>query len=343
MPRMVENLDSDIILSVERIKKYYPVRSGLFSALTGFVRAVDDVTFSLEKGKTLGIVGESGSGKSTLARSIAMLVHPNEGAIVLLGRKLEDLKKEELRKFRINFQMVFQDPISSLNPRKLAIDIVGEPLRIHYGLHGDKLTEEVTGILEKVGLDRTQLYRYPHEFSGGQKQRLGLARALAVKPKLLILDEPTSNLDVSVQSQVLKLILSIQKDLRLSYIFISHDMAVIYHACDTIIVMYAGRIVEKAESRTLFSSPLHPYTRGLQDIAESHGMDIEVTLGGEPPNLRNLPPGCRFEPRCPYRVDLCARVEPQLVEVGPGHFVSCHVFAPSGAVDGGETTAEKGQ
>lgn len=317
------------LLVANDLKKYFPVRSGLFSTLKGFIRAVDEVSFSVEAGKTLGIVGESGSGKSTLARTIARLVDPTGGSVVLLGKRVDQLKRKELREFRVNFQMVFQDPISSLNPRKLAVDIIGEPLKVHFGLRGERLTEEVMDLMDKVGLDKAQLYRYPHEFSGGQKQRLGLARALSVKPKLLILDEPTSNLDVSVQSQMLRLLLSLQKQFELTYLFISHDMAVVYHVCDKIMVMYAGRVVESANTRELYSNPIHPYTKGLLDIAESEGKDIQVTLGGEPPSLRDVPSGCRFHPRCPYAVDACSKIEPTLMEVEPGHFAACHVFAPA--------------
>ena len=314
------------LLEVEELKKHFPIRSGLLSLLKGYIRALDGVTFELEHGKTLGIVGESGSGKSTLARTIARLIDPTGGSVVLLGQPMTELRGKKLRKFRVNFQMVFQDPISSLNPRKLAIDIIGEPLKIHFKLHGEELTREVVGLMSKVGLEKPQLYRYPHEFSGGQKQRLGVARALAVHPKLLILDEPTSNLDVSVQAQILRLLATLQKEFDLTYMFISHDMAVVYHMCDLVMVMYAGKVVERAETQSLYTNPLHPYTRALLDIAEAEGKDLTVTLAGEPPSLRSLPSGCRFHPRCPFKVDVCDKVEPELLEAEPGHFVACHVF-----------------
>jgi oligopeptide/dipeptide ABC transporter ATP-binding protein len=317
---------SGSLLDVTELKKHFPIRSGLLSLLKGFIRAVDGVTFSLEHGKTLGIVGESGSGKSTLARTIARLIDPTGGSVVLLGKPMTDLRGKKLRKFRVNFQMVFQDPISSLNPRKLAIDIIGEPLKIHFKLHGEEFTREVSDLMAKVGLEKAQLYRYPHEFSGGQKQRLGIARAVALRPKLLILDEPTSNLDVSVQAQILRLLASLQQEFDLTYLFISHDMAVVYHMCDIVMVMYAGKVVERAETRGLYTNPLHPYTRALLDIAEAEGKDLGVTLGGEPPSLRSLPSGCRFHPRCPFKVDACEKVEPELLEAEPGHFVACHVF-----------------
>jgi oligopeptide/dipeptide ABC transporter ATP-binding protein len=314
------------LLVVEELKKHFPIRSGLLSRLKGFIRALDGVTFELEHGKTLGIVGESGSGKSTLARTIVRLIDPTSGSVVLIGQPLTELRGKKLRKARVNFQMVFQDPISSLNPRKLAIDIIGEPLKVQFKLHGEELTREVADLMAKVGLEKPQLYRYPHEFSGGQKQRLGIARAVALHPKLLILDEPTSNLDVSVQAQILRLLAALQKEFDLTYLFISHDMAVVYHMCDLVMVMYAGKVVERAETRSLYTNPLHPYTRALLEIAEAEGKDLTVTLAGEPPSLRSLPPGCRFHPRCPYKVDVCDKLEPELLEVEPGHFVACHVF-----------------
>ena len=293
------------LLAVADLKKHFPIRSGLLSLLKGYIRAVDGVTFELERGKTLGIVGESGSGKSTLARTIARLIDPTGGSVVLLGTPVTQLRGRKLRRFRVNFQMVFQDPISSLNPRKLAIDVIGEPLKVHFNLRGEELTREVADLMAKVGLEKPQMYRYPHEFSGGQKQRLGIARALALRPKLLILDEPTSNLDVSVQAQILRLLASLQRELDLTYLFISHVMAVVYHMCDLVMVMYAGRVVERAETQALYTNPLHPYTQALLDIAEAEGKDLTVTLSGEPPSLRSLPSGCRFHPRCPLAFERC--------------------------------------
>jgi len=327
---------SGSLLAVEDLKKHFPIRSGLLSLLKGFIRALDGVTFELEHGKTLGIVGESGSGKSTLARTIVRLIDPTGGSVVLLGQDMTELRGRKLRKSRVNFQMVFQDPISSLNPRKLAVDIIGEPLKVHFKLHGEALTRQVADLMAKVGLERPQLYRYPHEFSGGQKQRLGIARAVALHPKLLVLDEPTSNLDVSVQAQILRLLASLQQEFDLTYLFISHDMAVVYHMCDIVMVMYAGKVVERADTKDLYSNPLHPYTRALLDIAEAEGKDLHVTLAGEPPSLRSLPSGCRFHPRCPYKVDVCDKVEPELLETDPGHFVACHVFGVAPPASGPE-------
>lgn len=316
---------AETVLQVEELKKYFPVRSNILSLLKGFIRAVDGVSFMVERGKTFSIVGESGSGKSTLARAIVRLVDPSSGNVALQGQDLTKLRGSKLRKSRKNFQMIFQDPISSLNPRMLAVDIVGEPLKVHTKLRGDELRKEIIRNLELVGLDRSFLYRYPHEFSGGQRQRLGIARALAIRPKLVVLDEPTSNLDVSVQSQILELLASLQKQLQLTYLFISHDMGVVYHISDIVCVMYAGKVVELAETVELFSKPMHPYTRGLLEIVASEGADIEMTLKGEPPNPRAFPTGCRFRPRCPYVIPICDE-EPELLEASPGHFVSCHVF-----------------
>ena len=313
------------LLRVEELKKYFPVRSNILALLKGFIKAVDGINITVEKGKTFSIVGESGSGKSTLARAIARLIEPTTGHVVLLSTDLTSLKGSKLRKSRKDYQMIFQDPISSLNPRQLAIDIVGEPLKVHTKLKGEALRDEIIKNLEMVGLDRSHLYRYPHEFSGGQRQRLGIARALALRPKLVILDEPTSNLDVSVQSQIIQLLISLRKQLQLTYLFISHDMGVVYHISDIVCVMYAGKVVELAETIELYSRPIHPYTRGLLEIVSSEGADIEMTLKGEPPNPRGFPTGCRFAPRCPYAIPICQQ-EPELVEVYPGHFAACHVF-----------------
>jgi oligopeptide/dipeptide ABC transporter ATP-binding protein len=312
------------LLQVQELKKYFPMRSTFLSLLKGFVRAVDGVNFTVEKGVTFGIVGESGSGKSTLARAIVRLIDPTEGHVVLLGRDLTALKGSALRKSRVDYQMVFQDPISSLNPRKLVIDSVGEPLRVHTKLRGEALRSEIIKNMELVGLDRSYLYRYPHELSGGQRQRVGIARALTLRPKLVVLDEPTSNLDVSVQSQILQLLVSLQKQLDLTYLFISHDMGVVYHLSDIVCIMYAGRVVELADTLELYSRPTHPYTRGLLEIAISEGADLPMTLKGEPPNPRAFPPGCRFNPRCPQMAQSCSKEEPQLVQMSPGHFVACH-------------------
>lgn len=313
------------LLRVDELKKYFAVRSNILALLKGFIKAVDGINITVEKGKTFSIVGESGSGKSTLARAIARLIEPTTGHVVLLSTDLTSLKGSKLRKSRKDYQMIFQDPISSLNPRQLAIDIVGEPLKVHTKLKGEALRDEIIKNLEMVGLDRSHLYRYPHEFSGGQRQRLGIARALALRPKLVILDEPTSNLDVSVQSQIIQLLISLRKQLQLTYLFISHDMGVVYHISDIVCVMYAGKVVELAETIELYSRPIHPYTRGLLEIVSSEGADIEMTLKGEPPNPRDFPTGCRFAPRCPYAIPICQQ-EPELVEVYPGHVAACHVF-----------------
>jgi len=319
------DIEEGTLLRVDELKKYFAVRSNILAILKGFIKAVDGINITVEKGKTFSIVGESGSGKSTLARAIARLIEPTTGHVVLLSTDLTSLKGSKLRKSRKDYQMIFQDPISSLNPRQLAIDIVGEPLKVHTKLKGEAFRDEIIKNLEMVGLDRSHLYRYPHEFSGGQRQRLGIARALALRPKLVILDEPTSNLDVSVQSQIIQLLISLRKQLQLTYLFISHDMGVVYHISDIVCVMYAGKVVELAETIELYSRPIHPYTRGLLEIVSSEGADIEMTLKGEPPNPRGFPTGCRFAPRCPNAIPICQQ-EPEFVEVYPGHFAACHVF-----------------
>ena len=312
------------LLQVEDLKKFFPIRSGILSILKGFIRAVDGINFMVEKGVTFGIVGESGSGKSTLARAIVRLIDPTGGHIMLRGKDLTTLRGSRLRKSRIDYQMVFQDPISSLNPRKLVIDVVGEPIKVHTRLRGESLRDEIVKNMELVGLDESYLYRYPHELSGGQRQRVGIARALALRPKLVVLDEPTSNLDVSVQSQILQLLVSLQKKLNLTYLFISHDMGVVYHVSDIVCIMYAGKIVELANTFELFSRPIHPYTRGLLEIAMSEGAETQMKLKGEPPNPRAFPIGCRFSPRCPNKSGACGENEPELREPFPGHFVACY-------------------
>ncbi|RLG83958.1 MAG: oligopeptide ABC transporter ATP-binding protein [Thermoprotei archaeon] len=315
------------ILVVKDLKKYFSVRGSLFKK----VRAVDGVSFELEHGETFGVVGETGCGKSTLGRTVLRLLEPTAGKIIFENKDVTKLKGAELKEFRRKAQMVFQDPHSSLNPRMTIAEILLEPLKEH-GIHVDEPERFLVENLEMVGLGKEHLYRYPHELSGGQKQRVAILRAILLKPKFIVLDEPTSALDVSVQAQILNLLKDLQKKLRASYIFISHDLAVVKYMSKRIAVMYLGKFVEIADSDTIFEKPLHPYTQALfssipipdPKIARSKK---RIILQGEPPSPVNPPPGCRFHPRCPKAMDICKKKEPAMMEVEPGHYVACWLYA----------------
>jgi len=307
--------------------KYFPLKSGVFRKTVGYVRAVDHVSFSVPKGRTLGVVGESGCGKTTVGRLVVRLIEPTSGEIIFEGNDICKLDQKDLRKIRSGLQMVFQDPQSSLNPRMTVKDIVGEPQMIHKGVKGVDLREKVQILLERVGLNPDHMYRFPHEFSGGQRQRIGIARAIALNPKLLILDEPTSSLDVSVQAQILNLLQKLQSEMELTFLFISHDLAVIKHVSDHIAVMYVGKIVENASKQTIFKQPLHPYTQALLSSVQVPDPDYRpemIPLKGTVPSPVNPPSGCRFHTRCPSSRPICESTEPQLVPVGDEHFVACH-------------------
>ena len=315
------------LLDIKDLVKYFPLKSGVFRKTVGHVRAVDHVSFSVSKGRTLGVVGESGCGKTTVARLVVRLIEPTSGEIIFEGNDICKLDQKDLRKIRSGLQMVFQDPQSSLNPRMTVKDIVGEPLMIHKGVKGVDLREKVQILLERVGLNPDHMYRFPHEFSGGQRQRIGIARAIALNPKLLILDEPTSSLDVSVQAQILNLLQKLQSEMELTFLFISHDLAVIKHVSDHIAVMYVGKIVENASKQTIFKQPLHPYTQALLSSVQVPDPDYRpemVPLKGTVPSSVNPPSGCRFHTRCPSSRPICESTEPQLVPVGDEHFVACH-------------------
>ena len=317
------------LLEVNDLVKYFPLKSGVFRKTVGHVRAVDHVGFSISRGQTLGVVGESGCGKTTVARLVMRLVEPTSGEIIFEGKDICRLGQKDLRKIRSGLQMVFQDPQSSLNPRITVKDILGEPLKIHRGLRGLDLREEVQVLLEKVGLNPDHMYRFPHEFSGGQRQRIGVVRAIALNPKLVVLDEPTSSLDVSVQAQILNLLRKLQLEMELTYLFISHDLAVIKHVSDHIVVMYLGKIVEKAPKQTIFQEALHPYTQALLSSVQVPDPDYRpktVPLKGTVPSPVNPPPGCRFHTRCPSSKPICESTEPKLVMVGEEHLVACHPF-----------------
>jgi oligopeptide/dipeptide ABC transporter ATP-binding protein len=316
------------VLEVAGLSKHFPVRKGLLRRTVGHVYAVDDVSFTIGAGETLGLVGESGCGKTTVGRVILRLIEPTAGTIRLDGRDVTRLGKLEMRPFRREMQIIFQDPFSSLNPRKRAGDIVGEPLKVHGVLAKDARREKVAALFERVGLRRAQMDNFPHQFSGGQRQRIGVARALALNPKLIIGDEPVSALDVSIQAQVINLLMDLQRELKLSYLFISHNLAVVEHISHRIAVMYLGRIVEYTDKTTLFTRPLHPYTEALLAAVPVPDPAIKRTklvVQGDVPSPLNPPPGCRFHTRCPYAVARCKVDVPLLREVEPGHHVACHL------------------
>ncbi len=296
------------VLEVQGLSKHFPVRKGLLRRTVGHVYAVDDVSFTIGAGETLGLVGESGCGKTTVGRTIMRLIEPTAGTIRLDGHDVTRLGKLELRPFRRQLQIIFQDPFSSLNPRKRAGDIVGEPLKVHGVLAKGARRERVAQLFERVGLRKAQMDNFPHQFSGGQRQRIGVARALALNPKLIIGDEPVSALDVSIQAQVINLLMDLQRDLQLSYLFISHNLAVVEHISHRIAVMYLGRIVEYTDKATLFTRPLHPYTEALLAAVPVPDPAIKRTkrvVQGDVPSPLNPPPGCRFHTRCPYAEARC--------------------------------------
>jgi len=318
----------DKLLEVKNIKKYFPIKGGFFQKTVANVKAVDDVSLYIRKGETLGLVGESGCGKSTLGRTIARLYEPTEGEIIFDGVDIAGLKGKELKELRKRMQIIFQDPYSSLNPRMNVSTIVGEAMLAH-GLvrKGKEYTERVIQVVENCGLSDYHIYRYPHQFSGGQRQRIGIARALALNPEFIVADEPVSALDVSIQSQILNLMMDLQEKMGLSYLFISHDLSVVKHISDRIGVMYLGSIIELANKHTLYSEPLHPYTRALLSaipVADPTKIKKMEPIIGEIPSNVNIPSGCKFHTRCVYAKDICKEVVPEYREVRPEHFVSCH-------------------
>jgi oligopeptide/dipeptide ABC transporter ATP-binding protein len=319
------------LLEVRDLTKHFPVRKGVFSRLGGVVHAVDGVSFDIAEGETLGLVGESGCGKSTTGKLILRLVEPTRGRVTWRGAAIDGLGAAAMRPVRRELQAVFQDPYSSLNPRMRALDIVAEPIRNFESASKDEIRERVAALFEKVGLRSDQMVKYPYEFSGGQRQRLGIARALSSHPKLIVCDEPVSALDVSVQAQVINLLMDLQAELGVSYLFIAHDLAVVEHISHRVAVMYLGRIVELTDKRSLFARPQHPYTEALLSavpVPDPRARKQRVILAGDVPSPVNPPSGCRFHTRCPYAFERCRVEEPLLKAVTPGHLVACHLRNP---------------
>lgn len=319
----------EYLLEVRGLKKYFDISEGWFKRKKQYLRAVDGVDLKVRPGETLGIVGESGCGKSTTGNLIMRLLEPTEGEIIFDGVDLSKLSSTELRKKRSDIQMIFQDPFSSLNPRMRVFHIIAEPLKTHGIARGKELEEKVYELMDVVGLDRSYAQRFPHEFSGGQRQRIGIARAIALKPKLIICDEPVSALDVSIQSQILNLMAKLQKEFKLTFIFIAHGLPAVKHISDRIAVMYLGKIVEITTKEQLFHKPMHPYTGGLVaavPIADPTLRDQKnrVIIEGDMPSPANPPSGCRFHTRCPYTTDKCKEEVPELIEREKDHLVACH-------------------
>ncbi|MDR7316380.1 dipeptide ABC transporter ATP-binding protein [Brevibacillus nitrificans] len=315
------------LLEIKQLKKYYEIKKGWFQPVQQ-VRAVDDVTFTVYKGETFGLVGESGCGKSTTGRAILRLQEHTSGEIRFAGRDISGLPYTEMRQLRRKMQMVFQDPYASLNPKKTILQILTEPLRVHGLYTPEERVQKAIEMLEIVGLSEYHLHSYPHEFSGGQRQRIGIARAVILQPELIIADEPVSALDVSIQSQVINLLLQLQRDFHLTYIFISHDLGVVRHMTDRVGVMYLGKLVEQAKTEELFRSPKHPYTKALLSAVPIRHPDEEkerVVLKGDVPSPLNPPEGCHFHPRCPDCMQICKTEKPPVVEVGD-HVVACHLY-----------------
>jgi len=318
------------LIDVQKLKKYFPIEIGLFRTGRGFIKAVDDITFQIKKGTTMGLVGESGCGKTTVGKNVLLLQKPTAGKIFFDGEDLTQLNNKQLRLKRNRLGIVYQNPHASLNPRMTVASSIGRPLALHGTKNVDKRVEQVTAMLDKVGLNPEHLSRYPHEFSGGQKQRIAIARALVSNPDFVVLDEPSSALDVSVQAQILKLLLTLQDELNLTYLFISHDISVIRFMSDTVAVMYVGKIVERSSTKQIFEQPLHPYTQALLSVVPIPDPKKRTRhrkiLSGDVPSPKNPPTGCRFHPRCDRVFEECKIHEPLLTDIGNGHYVACHLY-----------------
>jgi peptide/nickel transport system ATP-binding protein len=340
---MAERIDTtettdNILLDVKGLRKYFPIQKGLFRRVVGYVKAVDNISFFVREGETLGLVGESGCGKTTASRSIIRLYEPTAGEIRFKTAKLSadgepemvnlrELDRDQMKLIRQEMAMIFQDPVGSLNPRMSVFDIISEPLVIHGRDEGAETERIVTELLERVGLRPEHMRRYPHEFSGGQRQRIGIARSLALNPRLIFCDEPVSALDVSIQAQTLNLLQDLQADFDLAYVFVAHDLSVVQHISDRVAVMYVGKIAEMAGSDTLYNNPLHPYTEALMSAVPKPDPKYEserIIMPGDVADPSNPPPGCYFHPRCRYAQSICSLEEPEFRELKPDHFVSCH-------------------
>jgi oligopeptide/dipeptide ABC transporter ATP-binding protein len=322
--------NGEVLLEVNNLVKYFPVRSGLLQRISGWIRAVDDVSFFVRRGETVGLVGESGCGKTTLGRTILRLVEPTGGQVVFEGSDVAHMRPGELKKARRDMQIIFQDPFSSLDPRVPIGESIAEGLSIHGVANREARQEMVAQVLERVGLYPEHARRYPHEFSGGQRQRIGIARALVLRPKFIVCDEPVSALDVSIQSQVLNLLRQLQAEFGLTYLFIAHNLSVVEHISDRVAVMYLGKMAELAGRHDLYANPLHPYTLALMSAIPIPNPAVQrarVILAGDVPSPLNPPGGCRFHPRCPVALDLCSRLEPEFREVTPDHWVACHLVS----------------
>jgi peptide/nickel transport system ATP-binding protein len=327
-----DSRQDNVLLEVKNLKKYFPIRKGFFKTLAGYVKAVDGVNFFIREGETMGLVGESGCGKTTTGRVILRAYEPTAGEVWFKDRNLgnvnvPDLDKQDLKTLRQNMQMIFQDPYSSLNPRMTLLQIVGEPLLVNGVARGSELRDRVAELLRVVGLRPEYMIRYPHAFSGGQRQRIGVARALALNPQLIVCDEPVSALDVSVQAQVLNLLQDLQEEFDLTYLFVAHDLSVVEHISDRVSVMYVGKLAEMATTEELYGHPLHPYTEALMSAVPKPDPRYQaerIILEGDVADPANPPSGCYFHPRCRYAIDRCMQEEPQLRELRPDHYVSCH-------------------